>query len=147
MPVAYFDSSAVLSFLLQQPEGADTSKLWIDHESRVSSILLKAECLVNLRRNAARLTRGAAKDWLAERTAGFTQCMGEVTLVDVDESILSVIDREDGLSDCRTLDAIHAATAIAIRERAGEDFIIVSLDDRMRQVARKLKIKVLPPDP
>lgn len=146
MPVTYFDSSAVLSFLLQQPEGAGTSRLWLGNESRVSSILLKAECMVNLRRNAARLKKGASKEWLAERVAALGLCMGEVTLVDVDESILSVIDREDGLAECRTLNAIHVATAIAVRERVGDDFAIVSLDERMRQTAKKFKIKVFPND-
>lgn len=142
--VAYFDSSAVLSFLLQQKEGVEAAKIWMDHDARVSSLLLKAECHINLHRNAGSLPKSAAKEWLQDRLVVLSGCLTEVNLKDVDASILEIINHELGLMECRTLDAIHLATALFFREKGDEDFVLVTLDTRMRQTAAKLKIKVLP---
>jgi predicted nucleic acid-binding protein len=142
--IAYFDSSAVLAFLLQQPEGEATRDLWVEKPNRVSSALLKAECLVNLRRNAARIPSGQSRTWLRERLALLATCMEDITLSDIDGSILSVLESEERLADCRTLDALHLATALRFSAKADEGFVVVSLDERMRQIARKLKFEVLP---
>ena len=141
---AYFDSSAVLAFLLQQKEGVEAAKIWMDHDARVSSILLKAECLINLRRNATGLPKTASKEWLQDRFAVLSNCLDEVNLKDLDDSILEVMNQEAGLVECRTLDAIHLATALYFREKGDEDLVLVSLDVRMRKTAVKLKIKILP---
>jgi predicted nucleic acid-binding protein len=144
MPAAYFDSSAVLAFVLGQPEGSDTLELWSGMESRCSSILLKAECLINIRKHAGRLPKGASGAWLRERSLLLESCLDEIHLKDVDASVLTVLDRETGLAECRTLDALHLATALHMRERASEGFKLVTLDERMRQTAAKLKFDILP---
>jgi predicted nucleic acid-binding protein len=147
MTAAYFDSSAVLAFILGQPEGPQTLDIWIGQDSRCSSILLRAECFINLRKHAARLPKGASEGWLRERTAFLENSLEEIHLKDIDASVLRVIERETGLSECRTLDALHLATALQMRERAGEGFKLVTLDERMRQTAAKLKFEVLPSGP
>lgn len=136
--------SAVLAFLLQQPEGDATRDLWVENRNRVSSILLRAECLVNLRRNASRLPPGQSRAWLKERPALLASCMEDITLADMDASILEALLDEEKLSDCRTLDALHLATALRFSSRADEGLVVVSLDEKMRQTAKKLKFEVLP---
>ena len=90
MTAAYFDSSAVLAFLLQQPEGEATKDIWVRMENRVSSMLLKAECLVNLRRNAQHLPQGQSREWLGQRRSLLASCMEDISLADVDETVLAV---------------------------------------------------------
>lgn len=144
MTAAYFDSSAVLAFILGQPEGSQALDIWTGQESRCSSILLKAECLMNLRKHAIRLPKGASGSWLRERSVFLESCLEEIHLKDIDASVLTVLDRETVLSECRTLDALHLAAALHMRERAGEGFKLITLDERMRQTAAKLKFDILP---
>lgn len=144
MSIAYFDSSAVLAFLMQQPEGDETQAIWRDEPKRVSSMLLKAECLATLRRNAGRVAKGQSQAWLNQRISLMASRMEEISLTDVDESILSVLERETVLSECRALDALHIATAVSIRDRTGERVTVVSLDERMRQTAKSVNLEVAP---
>lgn len=144
MTTAYFDSSAVLAFILGQPEGSEALDIWSRQESRCSSILLKAECLINLRKNSMRLPKGASGTWLRERTGLLESCLDEIHLKDIDVSVMTVLDRESVLAECRTLDALHLASALYMRERAGEGFKLITLDERMRQTAAKLKLDILP---
>jgi hypothetical protein len=106
--------------------------------------LLKAECLINLRKHAARLPKAASGNWMRERSGFLDQSLAEIHLKDIDASVLTVLDRETGLADCRTLDALHLATALYMRERAGEGFKLVTLNQRMRQTAAKFKFDILP---
>jgi predicted nucleic acid-binding protein len=58
--------------------------------------------------------------------------------------VLEALDREPALAECRTLDALHLATALYLRERASEGFRLVTFDDRMRQTGLKLGLEVGP---
>lgn len=144
MPAAYFDSSAVSAFVLGQPEGVGALEIWAAQDARCSSILLKTECLIHLRKHAVRLPKGASGSWLRERSMLLENSLEEIHLKDIDASVLAVLEREPGLADCRTLDALHLATALLMRDRAGEGFKLVTLDERMRQTAGKLKLDILP---
>lgn len=144
MPAAYFDSSAVLAFVLQQPEGGRALDLWEGEASRCSSILLKAECLGALRRLAARGVPGVSRNWMQERSQCLEASLAEVHLKDVDASVLEALEREPALADCRALDALHLATALYLRERASEGFRLVTFDDRMRRTGLKLGFEVGP---
>lgn len=81
---------------------------------------------------------------MRERSGFLDQSLAEIHLKDIDASVLTVLDRETGLADCRTLDALHLATALYMRERAGEGFKLVTLNQRMRQTAAKFKFDILP---
>ncbi len=144
MKFAYFDSSAVLAFLMQQPSGETIAELWQEFESKTSSLLLEAECLINLRRNALRVQGIPSDKWLAPRLAALSQLLQEITLKEIDTSILEIIRRESHLSECRTLDAIHLATALYFRDKSDEEFEVVTLDDKMRQLSTKLNFRVWP---
>lgn len=144
MPVAYFDSSAVLAFILGQTEGKRMLDIWAGQDSRCSSILMKAECLINLRRHSLRLPKGASRNWMQERASLLGSALEEIHLKEIDVRVLSVLEREAGLAECRTLDALHLATAMLMREHAGEGFKLVTLDDRMRKTAAGLKFDLLP---
>jgi predicted nucleic acid-binding protein len=144
MPAAYFDSSAVLAFILGQPEGVQVLEIWERQDSRCSSIILKAECMINIRKHAAQAPKGKAGSWTKARALLLESCLEEIHLKEVDASVLAVLDREAPLAECRTPDALHLATAAFMRERAGEGFKLVTLDERMRRIALKLGFEVLP---
>jgi predicted nucleic acid-binding protein len=140
----YFDSSAILVFLLQQPGADQALEFWYQTESKTSSILLEAECLITLRRSALKVQGADSEKWLSARIALLNQCIQEITLKELDASILEIIQRETALAECRTLDAIHLATALFFRERGDEDYVLVSYDERMRKTAAKLQLRILP---
>jgi predicted nucleic acid-binding protein len=142
--LAYFDSSALLAFLMQQPGGEETGELWNQVDGKVASLLLDAECLISLRRNALRVQGIDGEKWLTPRLSALSQLLQEITLKEFDTSIQEVIRRENLLSECRTLDAIHLATALYFREQGGEDFGIVSLDEKMRRTSLKMGLPVWP---
>ncbi len=144
MAKAYFDSSVLLAVLLGEPKAAQAAALWQEHTDRVSSILMEAECFVNLRRYAHLLGKKIPAGWLDTATSVLTENMEGLSVQKVDSDIMEIIRREARLSDCRTLDAIHLATALFYKERADGDFFLVSFDEKMRRTATKLHLTVLP---
>lgn len=129
---------------MQQPGGEQTEALWNQLEGKVSSILLEAECLITLRRMSLRVQGTEPDKWLASRTSALSQLLLEIHLKHIDASIMEIIRHENLLSECRTLDALHLATALYFRDRSGEAFGLLSLDERMRQIARKFALPVWP---
>ncbi|MBI4027956.1 MAG: hypothetical protein HY360_23430 [Verrucomicrobia bacterium] len=63
---------------------------------------------------------------------------------EVDRSVLDTLWKTTELAQCRTLDAIHLATAFLFQQQLDEPLRICSLDKRMREQALKLKFKVAP---
>ncbi|HKP96084.1 MAG TPA: type II toxin-antitoxin system VapC family toxin [Fibrobacteria bacterium] len=145
MSRAYFDSSVLLAVLFGEARAEEAAKLWIGHEDKVSSILLEVECLNGLRRYAAKMGKKIPSKWLEEKAAFLSESLTELTIKHVDGDVLSVVKAESGLSDCRTLDAIHVATALFFKSGSGENLSLVTFDERMRGIAQKLGLDVLPP--
>jgi predicted nucleic acid-binding protein len=141
---AYFDSSVLLSIVLNEARSARAASVWEDQESKVSSILLGAECWTSMRRHFLRVGTTPPSGWLEERTGFLLDFLSDVELKQVDKEVLSLLQKESALAECRTLDAIHLATALLFRERSDEDFFLVSFDEKMRRTAAKLKLEVLP---
>jgi predicted nucleic acid-binding protein len=144
MALAYFDSSVLMAVLLGESRAEEAATLWINREDKVSSILVEVECLNALRRYASRLGKTVSAKWLEEKISFLGESLTDLTSKHMDGEILSVVKAEAGLSDCRTLDAIHVATALYFKSKSGEDLDLVSFDDRMRETAKKLGLNVLP---
>lgn len=144
MNTVYFDSSALLSVVLKAARAAELSLLWEKAESKVSSILLEAECWIGLRRHWMR--EGVTPDagWMSERSDFLSGVLTELDVKQIDGNIISMIRKEPVLAECRTLDAIHLATALLFKSKSDEGFRLVSLDQKMRQIAMKLNLDVLP---
>ena len=62
----------------------------------------------------------------------------------IDQSIEEVIRKNANLALCRSLDAIHLATALYFRPHLDEELCICSLDRRLREFAVKFDLKILP---
>jgi predicted nucleic acid-binding protein len=131
MPLVYLDSSALVKLVVTEPESValiERLKAWPE---RVSSAL----ALTELPRALARVAAGAA----AHRRA--REVMGRIALVDVDRRILATAAAVEP-SSLGTLDAIHLATALTVREDLE---VIVTYDRRLRAAAERVRIDVVAP--
>jgi len=127
----YLDSSALVKLVVAEPESAALLNLLRTSPIRVSSTLSLAEVPRALRR--AGFSSGArrrARDVLAR-----------VNLVDVDRRVLSGAAALDP-AELRTLDAIHLATALSIRE---DLLAVVTYDRRLTAAAQRAQLEVLAP--
>jgi predicted nucleic acid-binding protein len=146
LAVRYFDSSIILSELLEEKVSPSLDELWNGAEKRLSSNLLKIECVIALRRAA--LVQGVAADgeWVSERLDLLSGFLDSLNFKAIDGSIEEVIRLTPALADCRTLDAIHVATALHFKPYVEGQLEIVTLDRRMRQLAGKVGFQVQPPE-
>jgi len=127
----YLDSSALVKLVVAEPESAALLNLLRTSPIRVSSTLSLAEVPRALRR--AGFSSGArrrARDVLAR-----------VNLVDVDRRVLSGAAALDP-AELGTLDAIHLATALSIRE---DLLAVVTYDRRLTAAAQRAQLEVLAP--
>lgn len=131
MPVAYLDSSALVKLVVVEPESAALIEQLGGWPQRVCSALALAE----LPRALDRAGFGAT----ARRRA--REVLERMILVDVDRRILATAATL-GPSSLRTLDAIHLATALAVREDLGA---IITYDRRLRAAAERVHLEVESP--
>ncbi|EMJ97928.1 toxin-antitoxin system, toxin component, PIN family [Leptospira sp. B5-022] len=60
----------------------------------------------------------------------------------IDESIQSILELKKEIADCRSLDGIHVATAIFLRDAMhSSNFVFHSFDNRVNEVAGKFGLK------
>jgi uncharacterized protein len=80
---------------------------------------------------------------MGEQVADSAQAsLTDVALVPMDDAVLAIARRLDP-SELRSLDAIHLATALSIRDELGALF---SYDDRLTAAAAAAGLLVLAPD-
>jgi hypothetical protein len=140
----YFDSSFVLSALFEERAAADHAP-WDQAEQRLSSDLLRFECWVATRRAGAMQPADTPRGWVEERMERLVSFFDRITFKTMDPSIEEVVRGETSLSGCRTLDAIHLATALYFAPHLDGPLIVCSFDARLRAAAGTLNLRVHPP--
>ncbi|MCB1214320.1 MAG: type II toxin-antitoxin system VapC family toxin [Deltaproteobacteria bacterium] len=139
----YFDSSLVISLLIQDTNASKAASMWEDSsQSRVSSILLEGECLTVLRRLFQQHRRQLPKDWLKNAEETFEQMLKQINLKTLDASVIKVLRAEKSLAQCRSLDALHLATLLYLQKFSDEKITLLSFDEDMKRLSKKLKIPV-----
>jgi predicted nucleic acid-binding protein len=133
----YYDSSVVVALVSNEPRSARALELWAASPERVGSILLAIESEVALRRLA--VVRPSLAKEASERLASL---LGEVALKHVDDDVLRVVRSTPALARCRSLDAVHLATAIHFAGLSDEPTVLVTFDARMAEVAARVGLKV-----
>ncbi|MDR3238415.1 MAG: PIN domain-containing protein [Spirochaetia bacterium] len=142
MILSYFDSSIVLSILFDESRKIEAYEYWKDSQLRVSSILLKIETVISLRRTYEHNKNILTDNWLLEKTKILDEYLNEVNYQVVGKKIEREIYLRKELSKCRSLDAIHIATAIKFREINGEgDTCFYTFDKTMHELAEHYKFK------
>ncbi len=131
MTVVYLDSSALVKLVVAEPESSALVEYLRGRPERVSSAVALAEVPRALRRAGF----GASEHRRSR------QVMTRIALVEVDRRILAAAAALEppGL---RTLDAIHLATAIAVREDLEA---VVTYDRRLAAAAERIHLEVSVP--
>jgi predicted nucleic acid-binding protein len=139
--LSYFDSSTVLSILLNENRQEEAYSLWHNSKIKVSSILLKIETIVTLRRTYEQNKTKFDSNWLGRKTKELEEYLNEVNYIIIDEEIERIIHLRKELSNCKTLDAIHIATALQYREICEENTNLYTFDISMHSLAGHFKFK------
>ena len=126
----YVDTSVALALLLAEGRQPSDS-LW--RESLVSSRLLTYEIWTRLHvYNVQEVHRNTARAFI-----------GRVSLIEMTPTVLDwIVDSIPTDVNLRTLDAIHIATCIYLKN-AGQEISLASYDERMSAVAKTLNISVI----
>ena len=131
MSLVYLDSSALVKLVVAEPESSVLADFLRGWSERVSS----AVALTEVPRALRRAGFGAS-----ERRRS-REVMARIALVDVDRRILVAAAALDPPA-LRTLDAIHLATALAVREDLET---IVTYDRRLAAAAERVHLEVSVP--
>lgn len=131
MPLVYLDSSALVKLVVPEPESMALIQRLRAWPRRVSSAL----ALTEVPRALARAGFGAAVQRRARAV------LERLDLVDVDRRILTAAAALEP-SGLRTLDAIHLATALVVREDLE---LVVTYDRRLRAAAERVHVTVAAP--
>lgn len=126
--LAYLDTSAYVKLPLEEAGHEELRYELSRWDGYVSSTLLGAEAIRACARKGSRSARDA-REWLES-----------VALLPLDDSVL---DTATSLSPptLRTLDALHVATALSVRDELGAFF---TFDERLAEAAAVHGLPVLP---
>lgn len=139
----YFDSSILLAILLDEKRKDKALDLWNEASIRVSSILLKLETITVLRRTFEHNITKLESSWITKKTTGLNEYLKEVNFRIIDEDIENVIVLRKEIAKCKTLDAIHIATALEFSSLIPtSDFYLYTFDKNMSDLAKSFKFKV-----
>ncbi len=135
--IAYLDSSVLLRVILGQH---DALKEWGRVSEGIASALVEVECLRTLDR--LRLIENYADNVIAERREAVYRLMESMEIVEITYPILSRASQPLPTS-LGTLDAIHLATALLWKERAGKVLSMATHDVALAVAARASGLPVV----
>lgn len=137
----YAESSAVLSWLLDEDGAAAVTRVLDAAEAIVASDLTMIECERVLHRAVAldELTEAEA----ADRRAYLVRAAAHWHMLRIGPEVVGRSRQPFPGGPIRTLDAIHLASALVARS-AMAGLHVLSLDDRVRKAAGRLGIQCVP---
>jgi uncharacterized protein len=127
--LAYFDASAFVKLVLSEPESEILAKVSRDWQLMGSSEILAIE--------VSRAARRAGGD-VPARAARLLRAVALMPLTSELRTQACLV----GPSELRSLDAVHLATALSVRERLGAIF---TYDKRLAQASADAGLRVLAP--
>ena len=137
----YAESSAVLAWLLDEETAPVVRQLLTDAETIVASDLTLIECDRVLIRaiHLGELTEAEA----ADRRAQLSAVASHWHVLRIAGEVVDRARQPFPGEPIRTLDAIHVASTLVARS-ALSGLMLLSLDERVRNTARRLGIELLP---
>jgi len=124
--------------LLDENRQDEAIYIWKSNPIKISSILLKIETNISLLKFYKQNEYKLGINWLNEKKALRKKLLNEVFLNDITESFADTMEQNDILAKCKSLDAIHIATAIDISEKYSKSEIcICSFDKNMLRIAKE----------
>ena len=139
----YAESSAVLTWLLDEPAAEDVVPTLSAADVVYTSDLTLVECDRAFIRGVA---LGEIGEVEAERRRGeLASAAAHWSMVAVSDEVLRRARRAFPAEPLRTLDALHLASALLVRS-AAPDLTVLTLDDRIRRNGRALGFALTPAD-
>ncbi len=137
----YAESSAILAWLLGEGAAAGT----VESLSKASLVTTSDLTLIEVERGIERARRDGRLDEAggADARATLNRAGADWSVLEIRGEITERAKRPFPQEPVRTLDAIHLATALAVRETVGP-VSVLSLDERIRRSARELGFAVVP---
>jgi predicted nucleic acid-binding protein len=129
-----------MAIVLDEAKKNEAYAYWKEAKMRCSSILLKIETVIALRRSFEQNKDRLGNHWLTETSKTLQDFLNEVHYYVVNKKIEQQINTQKELSGCRSLDAIHVATALTFRELPDvSDVHVYTFDNRMKTLAEHFK--------
>lgn len=135
--IAYVDSSVLLRFILDQPQPL-TALLRFD--LRITSLLAEVECLRAL--ESARVRGQLSVEEAADRRRIAYAQLRRMRRLAVSRSVLRRAGETYPLP-VKTLDAIHLASALLVRDREDPDLVFATHDRQLGRVASAMDLPVI----
>ena len=141
--ILYLDTSALVKRYFQEPYSDEIIARWKSAVQIVTSFVAYAETMASLYRKKR---EAELADTLIREIAGsFLRDWESFIRVEVNGELNGYIDRVVEKYPFRGFDAIHLASALAIREMLPEDFVFACFDDRLSRAARSEGLQTFPP--
>jgi uncharacterized protein len=139
--ILYAESSAVLSWLLDEPTQGRVIEELSAADRVATSVITVLECS----RALARARHDGRISAVEERAAlhVLDEAFASWDVLDVSEDVIERASAAFPAEPVRSLDAVHLASAWTLFEAAGE-VTTLSLDDRVRSNARAMGMRVVP---
>jgi predicted nucleic acid-binding protein len=134
--LVYVDSSALIKLLILESESATVLEALNEHLSDGSHIATSALAKIELNRVRVRIDRSGPAE------ARFTvedvdAILDSVALIQITDEVLDDASKIE--HHVKSLDAIHVATAMQLRDELSS---VITFDENMRQVGQLLKLPV-----
>jgi len=136
--VIYVDSSVLLELYLGQKRAGEARAVLDRPESKIASWLLLVEVPIVLRRA---LSRPEDRDVLAASLERLDADVQDIGLVDSLTDVAIRVRSDGRFARCRSLDAVHACTAMLMREWTGRTVRLETFDDRLAALATELGLR------
>lgn len=133
---AYVDSSVLLRLLLGEPGGLDRSELI----APVTSVIARLECFRTADR--LRMTRALDDVQVSELRQALNSELQAIEQLAMTRAVLRVAESPFP-TVVRSLDAIHLATALLVRQRDGEELVFATHDVQQSVAARAFGFRVV----
>ncbi|MCL2283544.1 MAG: PIN domain-containing protein [Fibromonadales bacterium] len=142
--ISYFDSSLLLAILFDEKRFEEAWTAWNSSKARVSSILLKIETCISLQRYYKINMHRFDANWLSKKERILDNLLGDVFYKPIEEPFGNAIAKNKSIAGCRSLDAIHIATALFFKQNSRNNNLhICSFDKNMLAVAEKLGFETI----
>ncbi|MCK9365172.1 MAG: type II toxin-antitoxin system VapC family toxin [Syntrophales bacterium] len=142
--ILYLDTSALVKRYFKEPYSDEIIFRWKSAVQIVTSFVAYAETMASI--NRKKREAELADTLIREAVDSFLRDWESFIRVEVSGEINGYIDRVVEKYPLRGFDAIHLASALAIREVLPEDFVFACFDDRLSRAARSEGLQTFPPE-
>lgn len=134
----YLDSSVLLELYLGRERAVEAREILDRPETKMASWLLLVEVPIVLRRA---LHRAADRKALAACLERLDADVHDIGLVDSLTDVAIRVRSDGRFAQCRSLDAVHACTAMLLREWTGRAVRLETFDGRLAALATEVGLR------